>query len=184
MGVFVKIASWLFGLMLVGLSGFVSLETLARKIFNFSFQGADELGGYVLAVSGSLAFTIAMLERGHIRLDFVHERLPPRVQGVLNWLSCLLLAVLGLFFARYCYTVISETLDYRSTAATLWATPLIYPQSLWYLALLSFSLASLILALKATGDLIRGDTAALNRRFGPKTVREEVDEEVGDFRQR
>ena len=29
---------------------FIFLEIVARKLFNYSFQGVDELGGYILAV--------------------------------------------------------------------------------------------------------------------------------------
>ena len=50
-----------FGYMFVALSLFVTAETIMRKLFNVSFQGADELGGYALAVGSSLAFSIAWL---------------------------------------------------------------------------------------------------------------------------
>lgn len=36
----------LFGLIFLVLSAIVSIETISRKLFNFSLQGADELGGY------------------------------------------------------------------------------------------------------------------------------------------
>ena len=181
---FVTAVSWVFGLLLVGLSLFVSLETISRKLFAFSFQGADELGGYVLAVSSSLAFAVALLERGHIRIDFLHDRFPPRVQALLNWLAVLSLAAFGVFLVRYGFPVIRDTLAYNSTAATPWATPLIYPQAIWFAALAVFALAGLARAGSATFCLLRGDAAALNRRFGPKNAVEELDEELEDLRRR
>ena len=74
--------SWLFGLVLIAFALFVSAETVSRKVFNFSFQGADELGGYALAIGGALSFTIALLERGHIRIDLLHDKLGTRAQAV------------------------------------------------------------------------------------------------------
>ena len=40
----------IFGYIMLALAAVVTVETLGRKLFNFSLQGADELGGYALAV--------------------------------------------------------------------------------------------------------------------------------------
>jgi TRAP-type C4-dicarboxylate transport system permease small subunit len=184
MNVVIGAISAAFGWMLVALSLLVATETIARKAFNFSFQGADELGGYVLAVGSSLAFTIALVERAHIRIDLVHERLPARVQAVLNWLSIVLLAGLGLFLVYYCWLVIRDTLAYGSTAATPWATPLIYPQSVWYAALVVFAVVGVWLAVRATRLLLAGETQTLNREFHPKGALEELADELEDLARR
>ncbi|MEZ5722314.1 MAG: TRAP transporter small permease subunit [Paracoccaceae bacterium] len=72
-----RIATWisrLFGVALLFLSGFVALETMMRKLFNTSLQGADELGGYVLAFGASAAFVVALIDRAHVRIDVLHQR--------------------------------------------------------------------------------------------------------------
>tara|TARA_R110000751_G_scaffold12209_5_gene42076 strand:+ start:6115 stop:6690 length:576 start_codon:yes stop_codon:yes gene_type:complete len=184
MNAFIKVVSWSFGLLLIGFSVFVSLETISRKLFDFSFQGADELGGYILAVCGSLAFSLALLERGHVRIDFIYDRLSRKSRSVLNWLSVMCMAAVGLFFARYCYVVIRDTISYGSTAATPWATPLIYPQSLWYAALLIFTLTSLGLAIWVTVWLCQGKNHQINQHFGPKSSMEELQDELTDIQQR
>ena len=46
----------LFGLIFVALSLLVAVETVARKLFNFSLQGADELG--VLKYSFAVCYPI------------------------------------------------------------------------------------------------------------------------------
>lgn len=178
------VLSWFFGLALIALSLFVTAETIARKLFNFSFQGADELGGYVLAVGGALSFTVCLIERGHIRIDLIHDLLPARIQAVLNWLSAVLLAGFGLFFAYYCMLVVRDTLSYHSTAPTAWATPMIYPQGIWYACLLAFALTSVTLAGIATWRLVSGDFERLNREFHPKGALEELNEEISDIEKR
>lgn len=178
------VISWLFGLVLLALSLFVAAETISRKVFNFSFQGADELGGYVLAVGGALSFTIALLQRAHIRIDIFHNLLPPVMRAGLNWLSAISLALLGIFLARYCWVVIRDTLQYGSTAPTAWATPMIYPQTVWFVCLLVFSVTSLLLAAQATRHLISGNFDALNEDFQPKGVLEELNDEIEDIKQR
>ncbi|MFK7859204.1 MAG: TRAP transporter small permease subunit [Granulosicoccus sp.] len=178
------VVSWVFGLVLLALSLFVAAETISRKLFNFSFQGADELGGYVLAIGGALSFTIALLQRAHIRIDIIHDRLSPRIQAYLNWISAISLALMGGFLARYCWLVVRDTLLYGSTAPTAWATPMIYPQSVWYICLLAFSITSVILAIIATKQLLQGDFEALNTDFKPKGVMEELEDELEDLTQR
>ena len=64
------------GYILLALAVLVTAETIGRKLFSFSLQGVDELGGYVLAVASSLAFTTALVERAHIRIELFHVMLP------------------------------------------------------------------------------------------------------------
>ena len=174
----------LFGLMLVGLAFLVATETVTRKLFNFSFQGADELGGYTLAIGSALAFSVALVGRAHIRIDLVHMRLPAVLQALLNWISALLLAAFGLLLVYVCWNVVDDTMAYNSTAATPWATPLVYPQGVWYAALVAFALLAIALALRATLLLVRGRIGLLNREFGPHTVEDELQEELEDLKQR
>ena len=184
MEILVKTASRLFGIALLGLSVFVSLETIARKLFNFSFEGADELGGYVLAVGSSLAFVVALVERAHIRIDVLHQHLPPKIRAILDWLSILSLAALGLFAVYIGRVVILDTLSYGSTAATPWATPLIYPQSAWYAALCLFALVAAILAVRATRLVLLGRLDDVSHHFHPKGTVEELQEEISDLSRR
>ena len=65
-----------FGGIFVLLACVVAVETISRKVFNVSLQGADELGGYALAVGSTIAFSLALMGRNHIRVDVFHERFP------------------------------------------------------------------------------------------------------------
>jgi TRAP-type C4-dicarboxylate transport system permease small subunit len=176
--------SCIFGYMFLALSALVTTETIMRKLLNVSFQGADELGGYALAVGSSLAFSIALIGRAHIRIDLVHQYLPPRVQAVLNWLAIVLLSLFGLLMAWVCLKIIQDTLDYGSTAPTPWATPLIYPQGLWYAALVVFGAIATWLAVQATIQLFGGRIDQLNRDFHPKGAMEELADEMEDLQRR
>lgn len=171
----------LFGTIFIGLAVVVTVETLARKLFNISLQGADELGGYALAVGSTIAFSLALMGRAHIRVDVFHDRFPPRVQAVLNWVSIVSVAAFGLFISWVAFKVIGDTLQYRSTAQTPWATPLIIPQGVWYAGLLVFGLLALAYASRATALLLGGRIDLLNRDFHPKSAKEELKEELDDL---
>jgi TRAP-type C4-dicarboxylate transport system permease small subunit len=172
------------GYILLALAVLVAAETLGRKLFSFSLQGVDELGGYALAVGSSLAFTTALIERAHIRIELFHVKLPTPLQMALNWSAVTSIAAFGGLLAWVCFTILRDSLDYNSTAATPWATPLIYPQSLWYAGIVIFAIVSVTMALHATYLLVIGDGGALNKFYGPKEAAEEVKEELEDLARR
>ena len=174
----------LFGVIFLALSVIVTIETIARKVFSFSIQGADELGGYALAVGSTLAFSLAIIGRNHIRVDVFHEMFSRRVKAALNWLSITMLAVFALVIALVSIKVLRETVEYGSTAQTPWATPLIYPQSLWYAGFLLFMLVALGYAARASYLLFSGRVDELNVEFHPKSAKEELKEELEDLEHR
>lgn len=174
----------LFGAIFLVLAIVVTIETLARKIFNFSLQGADELGGYALAIGSTLAFGLAMAGRNHIRVDVFHEMFPRRLKAALNWVSAMLLAAVAVLFAVVSVRVLQESLEYRSTAQTPWATPLILPQSFWYAGLAIFMLIAVGYAARATWLLLTRRLDDLNREFHPHSVKEELKDELEDLAKR
>ena len=176
--------AWVFGTIFLVLSFVVTIETISRKVFNFSLQGADELGGYSLAIGSTIAFSLALAGRNHIRVDVFHEMFPRKVKAALNWLAIVGLAGTALLFVVVSLRVLRESLEYGSTAQTPWATPLVYPQALWYLGLIFFMLVAVGLAVRATGMLFGGRIDELNVEFHPKSTKEELKEELDDFAQR
>jgi TRAP-type C4-dicarboxylate transport system permease small subunit len=179
-----RVLANLFGLCFLGLSLLVTVETLLRKVFNFSLQGAAELGGYALAVGSAIGFGLAVTSRSHIRVDVFHERFPPAVQAFLNWLSAVTLGALGLFLVGVCWRVVSKTVEYGSAAQTPWATPLIYPQSVWYAALVAFAVYAVVHALHACRLYFTGRREELLVEFHPKSAKEELKDELDDLAQR
>jgi len=179
-----RMLAWAFGAIFVALSFVVSIETLLRKLLNYSIQGADELGGYALAAGSVIAFSLALIGRNHIRVDVFHERFPKRLQAWLNALSYVLLAAFAALLAFVAFKVVADTLAYRSTAPTPWQTPLIWPQGVWYAGLVVFALLAVGYASRAVWLLIRGDIDTIDRDFQPKSAKEEVREELEDFAHR
>jgi TRAP-type C4-dicarboxylate transport system permease small subunit len=179
-----NVLAWVFGTTFLALAAVVTVETLSRKLFNISLQGADELGGYALAVGSTIAFSLALMGRNHIRVDVFHEMMPARVQAFMNWFSIVTMAGFGIFVAWVATKVITDTMEYGSTAQTPWATPLIWPQSVWYAGLVIFALVATGYALRATGLLASRRIDTLNHDFHPKSAKEELKEELDDLAQR
>jgi TRAP-type C4-dicarboxylate transport system permease small subunit len=178
------ILATVFGAIFIVLAFAVTVETLVRKIFNFSLQGVDELGGYSLAIGSTIAFAMAVIGRNHIRVDVFHERFPRRLKAFMNWLSIVLLAAMAALFVVVSWRVLTESHAYGSTAQTPWATPLIYPQSLWYAGLVLFMVVSVGFAVRATWLVASGRIDVLNEEFHAKSAKEELKEELSDLQQR
>lgn len=179
-----NVLAWVFGTIFLALAAVVTVETISRKVFNISLQGADELGGYALAVGSTIAFSLALMGRNHIRVDVFHEMMPRRVQAFMNWFSIVSMAAFGIFVAWVATKVIADTKAYGSTAQTPWATPLIWPQSVWYAGLVIFALVATGYALRATALLATRRVDTLNHDFHPKSAKEELKEELDDLAQR
>ncbi len=179
-----NVLATVFGGIFVLLACVVAVETVSRKLFNVSLQGADELGGYALAVGSTIAFSLALMGRNHIRVDVFHERFPRAMQAFLNWFSVVTLASFGVFVAWVATKVITDTLQYGSTAQTPWATPLIWPQTVWYAGLVIFALVAIGYSLHASRLLVTQRIDRLNHDFNPKSAKEELKEELDDLAQR
>ena len=178
------ISSCVFGYLCIALSVFISVEVIMRKLFSTSLQGADELGGYVLAITSSIAFCVALIGNSHIRIDLVHYRFPKKMQALLNWAANLGVLFLALLLAYSSIEVLRETIGYGSTAPTPWATPLKYPQTLWSAGLVLFSLLAVYYFYSATTLLVTGRWDDLRILFQPKGSTDEVKEELQDLNQR
>jgi TRAP-type mannitol/chloroaromatic compound transport system permease small subunit len=181
---YARAVSLVFGVMMLVLSAGVTLETLLRKLFSISLGGIDELSGYAIAIGAPLAFAVALLERSHIRINLFYMRLRARPKAVLDALSMLALGALAIFLLIFTVQTVIDTQAYKSIAQTPWATPLMYPQVLWLVAMLLFTLPAVWLMLKVLRMMARGDWAGLTRQFGPGTVEDELKAELEDLERR
>jgi TRAP-type C4-dicarboxylate transport system permease small subunit len=184
MSAFARISGIIFGWLTLALGLIVTAETLMRKFLNFSIQGADELGGYIFAFTTLLSFSVALVGRNHFRIDTVHYMLSSRWQAILNWIAMVSIGLFSIVLAWASWGIIRDTYEYKSTAPTPWATPLIYPQVVWYLGIVIFAVVAVILALKASGLLFTGQLDRLAVEFEPKATKEELKEELEDAKRR
>jgi TRAP-type C4-dicarboxylate transport system permease small subunit len=179
-----SLAATLFGVSFLVLAAAVTAEVIMRKVFNRSLQGVDELGGYILAIAGALSFAVALASRAHIRIDIVHDRLPRLLRITLNLLAAVAIVVCGAALLRMAWFAYDESAAFGATAQTPWATPLRYPQALWVAALTPFLIVGVVGVLRILLLLARGKTGYVDHWYGPRTPREELEEELADARAR
>lgn len=175
-GVLTLACGWWF----IALSALTCFEMVSRKLFSYSIQGVDEIGGYTLAVTSAIAFSYALLLRAHTRVDFLLSRLPVGARAFLNLAAMVTLAAMTVFAAYRGYTVPAESIEFQSVSTSPLQTPLWIPHSVWFLGWLLFATCAAMLAWHAALLFFR-DKRELNRQYGPLTLEEEIEAEAGEL---
>ncbi|MEO8751456.1 MAG: TRAP transporter small permease [Casimicrobiaceae bacterium] len=172
-----RTAAILCGYAVLLLSVVVSIDIVGRKLFSFTFQGTDDLGGYVLAIIAVVGASYTMAMRGHTRVDVFLVRMSPGWQRVLNAMAMVTMAGFAAFAAWRGFDVLSESIEFQSVASNPLQTPLWWPQGLWVIGLTLFALISLTYAVHALVLLVRG-SPELNRFYGPASAQDELEAEL------
>ena len=91
------------------------------------------------------------------------------------------LAIAALVMAVF---ALQDTIAFNATAQTPWATPLKIPQATWVAALAVFAVLALYEAGRLVTLLLRGDLSAIDRSYGPRGTKDELDAELADLKAR
>jgi TRAP-type C4-dicarboxylate transport system permease small subunit len=177
-----RFAAIAFGYAILAYALLLTAEIIGRKLFNTSFKGIDEVGGFVLAISAAIGASYTMAMRGHTRVDVFLVRMPKRIQSALNALAMTTMALFAGFAAWRSIAVLVDTLDYRSVSTNL-QQPLWIPQLIWVFGLVLFAFIAAAYALHALFLLARGDPR-LNAFYGPLSVNDELQDELEALKSR
>ena len=172
-----------FGAAFCLVSALVFLETILRKFFSVSLQGVDELGGYVLAVTAALSFSLALCDRAHMRIDIFYRLFPLVIRRLLDGLAMLMTALVAFIVVLMGWITLNESILFKSVSQTPWATPMVIPQSIWLATLLPFLLLSFWGLLRWGYGMVRQDDQILGE-FAPKGTQDELTEQVELLHQR
>jgi TRAP-type C4-dicarboxylate transport system permease small subunit len=173
-----RYGAWFGGILILLAAVIVSLDVVIRELFTLPVGGTDELSGFALAISSAFAFSYALLERAHVRIDSLYTTLPKPVRACLDIIG---LAVFTLFMALLSWQALGVfTESFRNSTVTLsaFAWPLRYPQFLWVLGLFWFVLVAALLLLRSLLTLFTRDWTLIQRQIGSKTIQEELKEEL------
>ncbi len=160
----------------------LTAEILGRKLFNSSFRGIDELGGFTLAVTAAVGASYALAVRSHTRVDVFLTRMPRTWRRVLNALAMVCFAAFALFAAWRSTAVLLETIELGSSATNL-GQPLWIPQLIWVVGLWMFACIALTYAVHAVYLFARG-RPELNAWYGPLSAQDELDAELIEIKSR
>lgn len=161
------------------LSILIVFDIISRSLFRYSLQGTDELGGYTLAIVGSLGFAYTLFQKGHPRIDIFLKFFPKRARAMLDIAAYATLAAFAAFMAVYAFAEFSETIAFKTVTNTPLQTPLWVPQSAWIIGTVFFAAVATACTLH-TIWLFKRDPDQIGKLYGPISVEEEVNEYVAE----
>lgn len=135
-------------IVLVLMLAMMATEVISRNVFAYSLQVTDELSGYLLVALTFLALGVSLHDGAFFRVEFVFERLPPRVQG---WVSCLFISaalVFTIILDWHLIRLVQSSFRRGTVEPSLLATPLWIPQMM-------MPIGTTLLALVLLGMLAR-----------------------------
>ena len=137
---------------IVAIALIVLTEIVTRNLFHFSFEASEEIGGYIIIAISFLSLPVCQVYRSYHHVQFVQERLSPRMRAA----SHILFDALSLGFCILLVWQLSrfvlQTWRAEDVAPTLLATPLWIPQTLMPLGALA---AAVSLARSLMGNVRR-----------------------------
>lgn len=169
--------TWLAGTLIVLSAFLVTLEVLLRKIFNVSLGGADEISGYAFGVATTLAFSYALFERAHIRVDALIGKIPAALRPFINFLGLVLLVGFALVVVIMVWSMVGDTLQHGSRSITPMRVPLAIPQIPWLIGWMFFVFSGCLIGVVAVRRYLAGDSAGVQDLIGVKSLDEQIADE-------
>jgi TRAP-type C4-dicarboxylate transport system permease small subunit len=177
-----QVVVWFGGGLLIFAAFMTTAEVILRKFFNWSFGGADEIAGYIFAISTSFAYAFATLHRAHVRIDALYVRLPRVFRMILDVLGFVLLGGFLLLMTERAFSVWWNSFEHSSVSITPLVTPLALPQGLWFAGMIFFMLVFLLMLARIISAMFTRNWDRIAVMVGPRGVEEEVEEERANAR--
>ncbi len=169
------VLSFVAGVAVFLLAFLIVVDILARRLFLVSVQGTDELGGYVLAMVGSLGLAHVLAHRGFTRIDVLFRLFPAKLSAALHALAYLTLAGMAIFFASHAIFEFRETWLFETRANTPLQTPLWIPQGLWVLGMSVFAVSAMLHGARAV-LLLCAAPERVDAAYGFLALKDELEE--------
>lgn len=173
-----RYCAWAGGAIFFAAALLIAFEVVIRRAFSASIGGADELSGYGFAIATTFAFSYALLERAHIRVDTAYLYLPRRWQALFDVVAAVLLLVFFALLLRHGWEVVGYTWKVDAHSSTPLHVPLIFPQLAWWLGLCLTVILAALLLLRAVLHLLLGELAAARQLIGTRGIEEEIADEL------
>lgn len=106
-----RLVALVLGVALVGTVLFVLIDVIGRKTGWGSLGGSDEISGYVMAAVASWGLSCALLDRAHVRIDLIRQKLNATGQGLMDIFAMIVTNGVVLLIAYQCWPVLQKTIE-------------------------------------------------------------------------
>jgi TRAP-type C4-dicarboxylate transport system permease small subunit len=166
------VAGWCY----LAITVLITFDIVARRLLGFSTEATTELTGYLMAIGMTWGLAGTLLERGHVRIDVLVQKMPLGARVWLHLVSLGALLVSIGFFAWGAVSLAKDSWDFGSTDLSTMRTPLALPQGLWAAGLALMLLAVAALAARSVRGVLAGDADGVDRALMARSYVEEAEE--------
>jgi TRAP-type C4-dicarboxylate transport system permease small subunit len=154
----------------------ICFDITARRLLGFSTESTVEISGYLMAVGMSWGLAGTLVERAHVRIDVLLQRLPLAVRVWLHLASLLALLVAVAAFAWGAVRLAMDSYELGATDLSTLRMPMVVPQGLWAAGLVLMVLAVIGVGAQAVRRLLAGDDEGVDHMLMARTYIEEAAE--------
>ncbi|MEM8950894.1 MAG: TRAP transporter small permease subunit [Pseudomonadota bacterium] len=104
-------------LLLLALIALVGWNVAGRYVVGGGSVALQELEWHLLAPVAILGITLLVLEKGHVRVDMVYDRMPERAQTWLDLISMICGIVMAVLFIKYSIGFVESSWSLREGSA-------------------------------------------------------------------
>jgi len=115
---------WLVPLMMM----LVVVDVFMRYVMNRPLMVSDEFSAYMLVALSFLGLAYTWREKGHVRVEILVSRLPPRIYGWVRLLGLILTLIFMIEMDLAAYKMIAYALQINLRSSTWLMFPLFWPQ--------------------------------------------------------
>ncbi|MFO1198655.1 MAG: TRAP transporter small permease subunit [Burkholderiaceae bacterium] len=167
-----SVAGWAY----VAITALICFDIVARRLLGFSSEATSELTGYLMAIGMTWGMAGTLIERGHVRIDVLVQKLPLAVRVWLHLASLAALATTAGFFVYGAVSLARDSLELGATDLSALRTPLALPQGLWAAGLALLALAVVALGARALAQLRERRLDDLDRMLMARSYEDEAAE--------
>jgi len=110
--------NWIAAAAVAGMMVLTCLDIILR-LFRHPIPGTYEMVGFLGAVFAAFSLGYTSVNRGHIAVDFLVQKLPARAQSFVDGANALICGIFFGFLARQCLTYARDLKDFGEVSMTL-----------------------------------------------------------------
>lgn len=173
-----RILAALGGLGIIFISTMICVDVILRKFFGTTLGGASEVAGFIFAVGTAIAYPYVLLERAHIRIDVVYNRLSARARAFLDLAAMVLMLIFATRLTISAFDLLVKSWEGGSRSVGVINIPLWVPQSMWVVGFILFTFTALFLTAYSISKIRKSDWRAVNAVAGVPSIEETIEEET------
>jgi len=175
-----SVAGWCY----LAMTALICFDIVARRMLGFSSGATSELSGYLLGIGMAWGLAATLLDRAHVRIDLLVQKLPLRARAWLHVAALAVLLVVAGFFAWGSASLALDSYQLSATDVSLLRTPLSLPQALWAAGFALFFVVALALCIRVLAALARREPARVEKALAARSYQDEVAETLEATRAR